>query len=212
MRWEALIWSLLAISAPAGVQIIWRRFHPKLPEWAKPLIQSAGWLHGLFLPYLALISGSIPGGLVGLYAIDALHWFAGALACVLGVAAVVAARRFLIHPQLRLRSAVDRWKDEPRWALYRATGALWINDFGLGTGVGLLLSGIEWALSGLTRQPNNLKEQDREPLYRSAASTALFLLTHNFWLTAGTQLVFFLLLEIWAERQRGEREHTSYAD
>jgi hypothetical protein len=212
MRWEALIWSLLAITAPAGLQMLWRRFHPNMPEWIEPLIPSVGWMHGLFLPYLALISGSIPGGLVGLYAIDPLHWFAGALACLLGLAAVFIARRFQIRPQLHLHSAVDRWKDEPRWALYRATGSLWINDFALGTGAGLLFAGLEWALTGLTRQPNNLKEQDREPLYRSAVSTALFLLTRNFWLTAGTQLAFFVLLETWAERQQGEGEHTLQAD
>jgi hypothetical protein len=57
-------------------------------------------------------------------------------------------------------------------------------------------------LSAWTRKPRALTEQDPEPLYRSAISTALFILTHNFWLTAGTQMIFFLLLEHWARVER----------
>jgi hypothetical protein len=203
MRWEALLWSVLAIAAPAAAALLWRRTRPSLPPWAEPLVQGAGWLHGLLLPYLALLLGSIPGGLVGLYAIGPLEWITGSLACLLGLIAVIVSHR--VHPVNRLhaRSAVDRWKDEPRWALYRATGALWVDDLALGAGLGLALSALEWALSGLARNPRDLSGQDPEPLYRSATSTALFLLTHNFWLTAGTQMILFLLLEYWSRAKRG---------
>lgn len=204
MRWEALLWSTLAIAAPALAQLIWRRFNPRLPEWALPLVSSAGWIHGLLLPYLALILGSIPGGLVGLYGIGLLRWIAGSLACALGLIAVVIVHRARPHPHFQQRSAVERWKDEPRWALYRGTGGLWLGDVALGAGLGLVLSGLEWALAGLARSSTDLRSEPREPLYRSAVSTALFLLTRNFWLTAGTQLIFFLMLEVWSLREHSD--------
>ena len=211
MRWEALLWSVLAIAAPALAQLLWRRLNPRLPEWALPLVQSAGWMHGLVLPYLALILGSIPGGLVGLHGIGPLHWIAGSLACALGLIAVVIAHRLRPQPHMRQRSAVERWKDEPRWALYRGAGGLWLGDVALGAGLGLVLSGIEWVLTGLARGSTDLKRVSLDPLYRSAVSTALFLLTRNFWLTAGTQLIFFFMLEIWSLRENsgGEPDHTA---
>jgi hypothetical protein len=208
MRWEALLWTAATLAAPAGAQLLWRRFKPTSPAWAEPLVNGAGWLHGLLLPYLALLSGSIPGALVGLYAIDALEWFAGTLACLLGLLAVFFAQRLRSEDELQPRSAVGRWKDEPRWALYRATGALWLQDVSLGAGVGLILSAVEWLLTGLSRSPSVFLEQDREPLYRSAVSTALFILTKNFWLTAGTQLVFFVLLENWSNFNADEGDAT----
>jgi uncharacterized membrane protein (GlpM family) len=140
--------------------------------------------------------------LVGLYAIRPLEWFTGGLACLFGLIAVLVVHQFRPVESLRYRSAVNRWQDEPRWALYRATGALWVHDLALGAGLGLALAALEWMLSAWTRKPRALTEQDPEPLYRSAISTALFILTHNFWLTAGTQMIFFLLLEHWARVER----------
>lgn len=211
MRWEALLWSVLAVAAPALAQLLWRRLDARLPDWAQPVAQSAAWIHGLVLPYIALVLGSIPGGLVGLYAIDPLRWIAGSLACALGLIAVAIAHRFGPRPHLLQRSAVDRWVDEPRWALYRGAGALWLGDLALGAGLGWALSGLEWALTGLSSGSTDLKSRDREPLYRSAVSTALFLLTRNFWLTAGTQLIFFFMLEIWSLHEQGasEPDHTA---
>ncbi|MGD8730945.1 MAG: hypothetical protein PVI81_01480 [Anaerolineales bacterium] len=200
MRWEALLWSVLAMTTPAAAQLLWRRFAPRLPDWAQPLTQGASWLHALILPYLALIVGSIPGRLVGLYGIDTYEWFAGGLACLCALLAVYFTYRLRPLDELRPRSAVDRWKDEPRWALYRATAGLWIQDITLGAGLGLILAATEWLLTALAHDSGNISEQDPEPLYRSAVSTALFILTQNFWLTAGTQLIFFLLLETWSRQ------------
>jgi hypothetical protein len=201
MRWEALLWSLLAVTAPAAAQVLWRRINPSLPEWAEPLINGAGWLHGLILPYIALIVGSIPGGLVGLYGTPLLGWIVGGLACLLGLIAVALTHRYRPRSALQSRPALVRWQDEPRWALYRASGALWLQDLALGAGLGFVLSIIEWALSGLSNPARNFIDLDREPLYRSGVSAILFLLTRNFWLTAGTQLFFFILLELWFNQQ-----------
>lgn len=198
MRWEALLWSLIAITAPGAVNLLQRRFPLSLPAWAQPLKDGAGWLHGLILPYIALIVGSIPGGLVGLYAIEPVEWFTGGLACLLGLLAVYAFHRMRPQHDLYPRRALSRWQDEPRWALYRAAGALWLQDITLGAGLGLLLSGLEWLVTGWSKTHSEFAKQDREPMYRSGISTILFVLTRNFWLTAGTQLIFFLMLEIWA--------------
>lgn len=201
MRWEALLWSLLAIIAPAVAGKIWRRLDPALPDWLDPLIDGAGWLHGLMLPYAALLLGSIPGGLLGLYAITLFGWIAGGLACSLGLIAVVLVYKLRPKATLQPRRALERWKDEPRWAMYRATGAIWLQDLALGAGLGFVLSIAEWVVSSMARKTRDFTRQDREPLYRSGISTILFLVTQNFWITAGTQLVFFVLLEMWANRQ-----------
>ncbi len=205
LRWEALLWSIIAVTAPGAVHLLRRRFSPQLPEWAHPIEDGAGWLHGLILPYIALITGSIPGGLAGLYAIKSIEWVSGGLACGFGLLAVYVFHR--IRPRnnaLLHRSALARWQDEPRWALYRAAGALWLQDVTLGAGLGLLLSGLEWLVTGWSREPHGLASRDREPLYRSAISTILFILTRNFWLTAGTQLIFFLILESWSSSGKVE--------
>jgi hypothetical protein len=198
MRWEALFWSLFAIAAPGVLRLLWRRFDPSVPHWAQPIVDGAGWLHGLMLPYLALLTGSVPGGLVGLYAIAPYTWFAGGMACLLGLLAVFAFHRIRPRNTLQMHGALSRWQDEPRWALYRASGAIWLQDITLGAGLGFLLSGLEWLITGLAQKPRRLADRDLEPLHRSGISTILFILTRNFWLTAGTQLVFFLMLEIWA--------------
>lgn len=198
MRWEALLWTLIAVAAPGALRLLWRRFDPELPDWAQPLKDGAGWLHGLLLPYIALLTGSIPGGLAGLYAIKPFEWFTGGLACALGLLAVYAFHRLRPEHALRPRGALSRWQDEPRWALYRAAGALWLQDLALGAGLGWVLSVGEWLFAGWAEEPGSPLSQDPEPLYRSGISTILFILTHNFWLTAGTQLIFFLLLENWA--------------
>jgi hypothetical protein len=199
MRWEALAWSALLIAAPAAVNVIWNRFDPPVPSWAKPILDGAGWLHGLLLPYIALLVGSIPGGLVGLYGPTRRSWLTGGLACLLGLAAVLIAHRMLPRT-IRPRRALVRWRDEPRWALYRATGALWLGDSSLGAGVGFILSILEWVGDGLTHPGAEERSLDPEVLYRSGVSTILYLITGNFWLTAGTQLAFFVLLELWSER------------
>lgn len=207
MRFEALLWSLLAITAPGAALWLWRRINPAIPPWAQPVFNGAGWLHGLILPYSALVLGSIPGGLVGLYAITPLEWITGSLACLSGLAAVLLVHQLRPGSELQPGDALERWKDEPRWALYRATGALLLQDVALGAGLGFVFSILEWAFTSLTRQPQDTSLQDREPLYRSGVSTILFLLTRNFWLTAGTQLVFFILLDLWAGRQMSEPPH-----
>ena len=201
LRFEALLWCALLISAPAAANLLWRRFDPAIPNWTQPFVDGAGWFHGLMLPYFALLVGSIPARLVGLYGFSWWAWLAGGTACLSGLAAVVFANSRRHRPALRARRAIERWKDEPRWALYRATGWLLLNDIGLGAGLGFALSILEWVGNGLTSEPRLLMDQDREGLYRSGVSTILFIITNNFWLTAGTQLVFFTLLELWADRQ-----------
>jgi len=185
MPWEALIWSALAALSPAAAGVAWPRWKPRLGIAGEPLERIAPWLHGVGLAYLALIRGAILSRDAGLRGHDLVAWLAGGVACaaLLGCILAVARRRGLGMPW---PDPLRGLADEPRWALYRAAGALWFNfsSHALGTGVGLGWAVLEWAVTNRTR----LGEIRRHPeaagtLLRLAASTLIFLVTRNFWLT-----------------------------
>ena len=194
MTWEAVSWTALAVLSPSLSSVIWPRIEGRLGRWAEPIGALGPWLHGIAPAYLALITGAILSRDAGLRGHDAVAWFGGALACALILAATGFARRPPTTPAVwpdPLRAIAD----EPRWALYRAAGALWTWSHAFGTAIGLSLSLAEWALA---YQPWQRDAERRiaagATLARIATSTLFFVLTRNFWLTVLSQFALMALL------------------
>lgn len=191
MPWEALIWCAVAAIAPAVVAAYWPSAKRRLGTAGQPLGQLGPWLHGIGPAYLALIRGAILSRDAGLRGHDLLSWVGGALAgAALVWLLVLGARRYASDQPWP--DPLQALADEPRWTLYRAAGALWLGSHTLGTGVGLGLGLLEWALlhkpwaAEWTVQP-----QAAGTLLRLSCSALVFLITRNFWLTclAGAALL-----------------------
>jgi len=185
MPWEALLWSALTALSPAAAAATWPRWKPRLGLAGEPLERIAPWLHGVGLAYLALIRGAILSRDAGLRGHDPVAWLAGGVACaaLLGCILVVTRRPGLGIPW---PDPLHALADEPRWALYRAAGALWFNfsSHALGTGVGLGWAVLEWAVTNRTRLGAIRQHPEvAGRLLRLASSTLIFLATRNFWLT-----------------------------
>lgn len=180
MPWEALIWSALAALSPAAAAVVWPRWKPRLGPAAEALEQVAPWLHGVGPAYLALIRGAILSRDAGLRGHDLVAWLLGGVACAVLLTWVEGrSRSALVWPD-----PLHALADEPRWALYRAAGALWTNSHALGTGVGLGWAVLEWALIHRARLGTIRRHPEAAgPLLRLASSTLIFLVTRNFWLT-----------------------------
>ena len=173
----------------------------KLSESTQDLAQQlAPWLWGIVPAYLALITGAIPARFFGLTGHSPLAWFGGAIVCgaLVGLAALAP------WPEGDWPTPTHGVLDEPRWALYRAAGVLWVPRPELGLLIGLGLGLIEWAIC-FKPWMGPLKETLRsrrtaevdvgwspgtwETVARVAGSSLLFASTRNFWLTALSQAV-----------------------
>lgn len=191
MPWEALAWCAVAVLAPAVAAAGWPGWKRRLGSAAQPLEQIGPWLHGVGPAYLALIRGAILSRDAGLRGHDLMAWLGGGLAATAILAVVAwAVRRQATQPAWPdpLRALVD----EPRWALYRAAGALWLSSHPLGTGLGIGLGLLEWALFHKPWQGQwAAHPSSTGALLRLASSSLIFLLTRNFWLTclAGASLL-----------------------
>lgn len=192
MLWEALGWSVLAAVAPLLVQTTWPRWKPRSRELGQLLVETAPWLHGLGPPYLALISGAILERHAGLRGHDLTAWIVGAVFLLL----FIPTWRKLLVDRIGLRSNPYRILDEPRWALYRATGLLWLTG-PLGLLIGLALALAEWGLRWRWKVLQREK-QACSHLIPLASSTILFAVTGNFYLTLLAQA----LLGRWLQRAR----------
>ncbi len=194
----------LAILSPALVQATWPRAVSllKLSELTQDIFQRlAPWLWGIAPAYLALITGAIPARFFGLTGHSPLAWFGGAILC----GALVGLAGLVRWPDGTWPTPTRGVLDEPRWALYRAAGVLWLSsrpELGLLMGLGLAL--LEWAIRFKpwkgpllsTLRAWRTDEVDArwrpgtwETVARLAGSSLIFALTRNFWLTALTQAV-----------------------
>jgi hypothetical protein len=202
MSWEAALWVGLALGAPALGGWFWPRIAPRLGDWARPIGGLGPWCQGLLPAYLALVTGAVSGRDAGLYGRSGGEWLAALVAC--GVALMAAAMVLWWKPmKLELPLPLSGVLDEPRWALYRAAGVLWIGAWIPGVFVGLALCGLEWVAA--TQPWKQLSRSEGRstgaggkgaawlsaglwvlPL-RMALSTALFLATRNLWVTAAAQ-------------------------
>jgi hypothetical protein len=198
----------LAILSPALARPAWPRAISlfSLSDSTRALAQRlAPWLWGIVPAYLALISGAIPARFFGLTGHSPLTWFGGAVICgaLIGLAALIR------WPEAAWPTSARGVLDEPRWALYRAAGILWIPGPELGLLMGLVLALVEWAIR-FRPWKGPLKETLRkwrtaevdaqwppgtwETLARMAGSSLLFATTHNFWLTALSQAVLLRMM------------------
>lgn len=202
MIWPAALWSALGV---LGIPVA-RRLEHLFSGWVAPAVANlkaaAPWLHGLVPPFAALFSGAVPAPLLGLYGrLDWLQWLLGGLITVglLGAVGAVLKRASTAAPEVDLEGAVLA---EPRWALYRATGQLWLGSLWLGTLVGLGLAAAEWGWSEEVWRG----DRRRDPLVclglaRLTWSNLIFALTANFWMVLAFQIVW---LQLWVARSAGE--------
>lgn len=188
MRWAATVWVALAILSPALTHLIWPRLRSRLQHWEPYLRSFAPWLHGVGPAYLALITGAIRARDFGLAAQEPLAWAADLMAGGIWIAATA---RYL-QPAGKWPKPARGVLDEPRWALYRAVGALWVGSRPLGTLIGLVLALAE---SGLEAIPGPGGWSPAwEALARAASSALIFAITGSFWLTLVTQGITLYLL------------------
>ena len=191
----AAFWVALAILSPVLAELTWPRVRPKVASWIDLAERIGPWLWGIGPAYLALITGAIPARFFGLTGHSAFAWFGGAIICgaLIGIAAL------LSWPAGEWPKPTRGVLDEPRWALYRAAGILWLGRIELGLLLGLGLALLEWSArfrpwrngDGLSlRASTNWRAGTWETLARIAGSALVFALTRNFWLTALTQAVF----------------------
>lgn len=193
MALEAALWCAVAMTAPFVARRCWPVILARIGDRARPLVELGPWLHGALPAYLALISGAILGRDAGLYGQSLGQW----MASVLGVGIALA----LVHVWLRRRALdlelpkiAEAALDEPRWALYRASGVLWTGMGWAGILVGIGLMAGEWAMTQeLWRQPPEAGKWGWLWLIRGMASSLYFGVTGNLWLTAALQLGILFL-------------------
>jgi hypothetical protein len=192
---EALFWSLLLILSPALGSRLWPALRERFGKLPIDIESWAAWIHSLGIPYLAIILGSVSGRKIGLYGQAAGEWFAGLLACSLGLgAAFLFFKRRHERPDPEV-DLVSNMLEETRWAFYRGAATLWIP--------GILSPLLGFSLAALELGFTHIQTSGRQPpspsqwkiVLRAALSTILFLTTGNFWLTAGTQLVLSSILK-----------------
>jgi hypothetical protein len=193
MIWESVAWVVVALAAVPLMTLIEAPVKARWPSAWPALRGLAPWLIGLGPAYLALISGAVLGRSFGLYGRGgAAGWLVSTLFCAGLAAGTWGLRRHLANPASE-QDLISVVMDEPRWALYRAAGVVWLGTWGLlfGLGVGM----IEWVLR--TRPWLAEIQQDRGTwlvLIRLGVSSLIFALTGNFWLTWTTQAVCWFLL------------------
>jgi hypothetical protein len=188
MRWEAIVWSGLAVLAPVLTNLLWPRWRPTRSDIQHLLESAAPWLHGIGPAYLALITGAILERDAGLRGFTLIEWIASSLFALVFIAAWTA----LSVRVLKLDVKPEWLLDEPRFALYRATGVLWLGGVFPGLLLGFGMALVEWLLlwreQALRREP-----QAFIPLVPLAGSTLLFAITGNFFITLISQAGISLL-------------------
>ncbi len=197
MPWEAALWSLALIISPIAASWAWPRVQESFGDWQEPLEAAAPWVHSLLLPYLALLTGSIIGRDAGLYGHSTASWVSGAAACGLGLAA---AALFLRKRPVKIpwsHTLSETLREETRWALYRASAALWVTSFPASVAIGTALALAETAVRVLQEEEENrFTLANGASLLRALFSGLLFGLTRNFWLTAATQMAIAALFNM----------------
>lgn len=197
MPWEAALWSLALIISPTVASWAWPRLQESFGDWREPLEAAAPWVHSLLLPYLALLTGSIIGRDAGLYGHSPAGWVSGVVACGLGL---VAAALFLRQRPVKLpwtHTLSETIREETRWALYRASAALWVSSFPVSVAIGTALALAETAIRVLQEEKTNrFTLANGASLLRALFSGLLFGLTRNFWLTAATQTAIGVLFNM----------------
>ena len=210
MPWDAAAWSLALIVSPIVVPWVWPRLRDKYGAWQEPLETVAPWVYSLLLPYLALITGSIIGRDAGLYGHSLSAWVSVTVACGLGL---VAAFFFLRTRPIKLpwtHTLSETLREEARWAMYRASAALWVVSFPVSVAIGTALAFAETAVWVLQKEKTDrFKLANGARLLRALFSGLLFGLTRNFWLTAAVQATIVALLNISRSKETNKSDNNS---
>lgn len=191
---EAALWTGTALAAPELLRFVWGRWGGPVGGRLQALLSFGRWFRSLGIPYLALITGAVAPGDVGLSGHSGAEWLRGVVGCaaVLGVAWAAARRRRVALPYPMPVSAA---LDEPRWALYRGTGGLLADPRWVGPLIGLGLGVMEWTLwQRPWVQGARPQAEAWARLARVCGSSALFLLTRNLWLIVLTQVGLSFIL------------------
>jgi len=201
MIWVAFFWCIISIGAPVTARVLDNRISPRIGKWHDPIVEISPWIHGLVWPYLAVIGGVVLGFDAGLYGHSTSGWIVGFIACAVGLTAAAFVLRKRSLDDHILLAPIDAIHEEPRWALYRSAAYLWVTDPIFGVGLGVLMAFMEWLLF---YAPWEVKPSTRSSaqLLRILFSGIIFLITRNFWLTAGTQIGLLVLA-----RTVGQVEH-----
>lgn len=202
MAAEALLWSAIAVLATTLRWVSAAERRLRLGRWTEWLEAFAPWIHGLGPTFLAAFTGALAPASIGLIVPNVLTgWILPCVGLIVLLAGCSAwlKQNPLKRPPLRFDHVV---LDEPRWALYRATGGLLLAHDGLGLILGLGLGLLEWTLRHRTWRPESRGEtRVCLDLARVATSTIAFALSRNLWLTIAFQLGLVSML---AESESGE--------
>lgn len=189
MIWEATAWSAVGVVAPFLAARYWPDVRARLPSWVGIMEDTWPWLYGVAPPYFALLSGAVVARDLGLRSGRLLDFGVDLILGSLVVSGLVLAWERI--PGDRSMSA--GWRDlldEPRWALYRACGGLWIGFGPAALAIGLAIALVEWTVRFRLWEAENRMNQDTcSALLRTASSTLLYSLTGSLWVTLAGQAV-----------------------
>lgn len=192
------LWLIATLAAPIAARFVQRVRRQRTPAWEAAIADWARAGYGLLPLYGAWVTGAIVARDAGLRVVDPLRWPVGLTVYGLLLGAVWWNSR---RPSAG--EALRRWflgepgwwplVEEPRWAFYRAVGAVFLpvaaasQLLGLGFGVG------EWLLRH-GRPAAATPARDWAVLVRLAASAGLYALTGNLWLVVATMAAARALL------------------
>jgi hypothetical protein len=185
MPLETALWIAISVGGPPVAAWIWPRLRERLPPGVSVLLPLSPWLHSIGPSYFAILSGAVLGRDYGLYGVGPARFVAGVLACAGGSAVAALARRWLRLPEI---GPINVLLEEPRWALYRAAGLLWLPGPVAGVALGVGLALMETGLRAKWWQPAARHQAETWfPVLRACLSAVIFAATRSFWLAAAAQ-------------------------
>jgi hypothetical protein len=185
---ESILWTGIALGAAPIAGMLKGLILGRWPRMTPVLDAIGPWLYGLAPAYLALIRGAVLARPYGLYGRGGtLGW---AIELIVGVVVLLVAwmERDRLGPLGTAPTREADILDEPRWALYRAAGILWVGSDTWGLLAGLGLGLLEWATrSRIWRAEARGAPRTCLYAFRLGLSTMLFALTGNVWITCLVQ-------------------------
>jgi hypothetical protein len=182
----AVLWVGISVGGPAAAAWAWAKVRRRIGPGLDFLLPLAPWAHAILPGYLALLTGSVLGRDFGLYGAGPGRIASGLIACGAALAAGALARRWIQTPVISPLAAL---LEEPRWALYRSAGLLWLPGPVAGVVLGIALAIVEtgWRAKWWIREAR-ARPEAWFPVLRAALSAVVFVATRSFWLSTATQV------------------------